>query len=875
MGLDENARKVISRIRESGPSRRVQGGPFNSHGRYPSQKMGFTVQWESGNVERLAVWLYEHDDDVLEYYDQPEKIKLAYVGKDGKKKGLLHTPDFFVLRTQSAGWEEWKTQDRLIQLSEKDPARFTKLNDSWICPPGQDYASQFGLNYSLRSSSEISPTYAGNIHFLSDYLQQPISLDDEKLEELKNLLYRQPGISLSDLLQSPIDIDSDTVYIAIASEKVYVDLSKEPFSEREYIQIFPTKEVAEAFYITNTSPKTIQDDHQIILEVGQKFTWDGATWEVVNVGVTQISFKNDHGDIQTLSISGFESIVKQGNIQGIRTVKSGSAVSEIALEARKENLKIALERYKAIKPFLDGHKKPSSASRNVRRWIKRYNLSLESTGYGLDGLLPQNRRKGNREPRLPESTITKMIEFISDHYEKYQQPTIYTSYILFQKKCNNEGLLCPSYPTYARYVHERPKVTQEKKRKGDKAARKHQEFSIWHLEFSTPRHGERPFEIAHIDHTVLDVEVRLGETGKTARPWLTLMVDAFSRRVLAFDVDFESPSTRSNMRVIRKCVERFQRLPDAFVVDGGKDFESVYFETLAARYNSEIKSRRGKPRNGSVIERIFGTTNKMILYDLIANTQSTKNVRELTPKTNPKNNAVWNLRALDDLLQSWFYETYDTQDHPALGTNPRDMFITGVSLTGQRPQRIVPYDKEFQILTCPETVRKELKVQVGRGVKINYLYYWTDDFRDGRIEGTSVPTRVDPDNAGIAYAYILGRWVELHSEEYLILRGRSRQQVEIATKILRERSKQTMKVRRTINAHQIARLLTEAHDKELQLQIEIDEARNKKNGQIAQDHVTAKITSVSPRLKETHKSSTLTSNSTKPSQEFGNLEDLL
>ncbi|QSO48595.1 TnsA endonuclease N-terminal domain-containing protein [Alicyclobacillus mengziensis] len=162
--LDEKAKKVISEIREHGPSHGVQAGPFNSHRRYASRKMGFTIQWES-SLEKLAGWLYEHEDDVLEYYNQPGKIKLTYTGENGRQRGVLHTPDFFVLRSRSAGWEEWKSEDSLIRLKEKDPARFTKLNDSWICPPGQYYASQFGLHYHLRLNTEIIRTHVQNIYF--------------------------------------------------------------------------------------------------------------------------------------------------------------------------------------------------------------------------------------------------------------------------------------------------------------------------------------------------------------------------------------------------------------------------------------------------------------------------------------------------------------------------------------------------------------------------------------------------------------------------------------------------------------------------------------------------------------------------------------
>ena len=54
------------------------------------------------------------------------------------------------------------------------------------------------------------------------------------------------------------------------------------------------------------------------------------------------------------------------------------------------------------------------------------------------------------------------------------------------------------------------------------------------LELTTPRHGDRHFEIGHVDHTELDLEMICSRTVRNlGRPWLTLLVEAFSRRILA------------------------------------------------------------------------------------------------------------------------------------------------------------------------------------------------------------------------------------------------------------------------------------------------------------------------------------------------------
>jgi putative transposase len=89
---------------------------------------------------------------------------------------------------------------------------------------------------------------------------------------------------------------------------------------------------------------------------------------------------------------------------------------------------------------------------------------------------------------------------------------------------------------------------------------------------------------------------------------MTLLVDAFSRRILAMYLTFDPPSYRSCMMVLRDCVRRHARLPQFVVVDGGREFESTYFETLLARYECTKKTRPpAKARFGSLVERLFGT----------------------------------------------------------------------------------------------------------------------------------------------------------------------------------------------------------------------------------------------------------------------------
>jgi putative transposase len=73
----------------------LEEGHENVSGRYPSRKMGLTIQFESHRVELPFVYEMEHDPGVLEYYDQPPSIPLAYQAANGRRLSVMHTSGLF------------------------------------------------------------------------------------------------------------------------------------------------------------------------------------------------------------------------------------------------------------------------------------------------------------------------------------------------------------------------------------------------------------------------------------------------------------------------------------------------------------------------------------------------------------------------------------------------------------------------------------------------------------------------------------------------------------------------------------------------------------------------------------------------------------
>jgi transposase InsO family protein len=795
--IPEKTRALIKTIRSSGPSRRVGGGLSNVCGRYPSKKMGVTIQFESHRVELAGIYEMEHDPSVAEYFDQPPPIRLVYESPGGRQLRVLHTPDFFVIRDSEAGWEEWKTEEELHHLNARNPKRYLpkpKEQGGWDCPPGAAYAAALGLYYRVRSSAEIDWTFQRNIQFLDDYLRtDPSTIPISSRERACAHVSAVPGLHLDMLLQLTREsVSADEIFGMIAANILHVNLRAAPLAEPSRVEVYSSLEAsAVATPLCAGRPQLFSIG---ALRCGHTLLWDSRFWKVVNVGNTSVGLLSEDRKLAELPMTALEVMLHERKIE--LAPDDLKNVSEVAILGRLSNasendFRIANWRSEFITRYLCDGSLPAAAdvpARTFYDWLAQYREAEMSYGSGYLGLLPKHNGKGNYVPRLPEPSRQQLQEVIEKDYEKNKQKTMYASWIKLRLSCEEKGIRAPSYKTFTVAVRHRDPYRQKLKRQGSRSAYPLEPF-YFELDLKTPRHGDRPFEIGHIDHTELDVEVLCSRTGRVlGRPWMTLLTDAYSRRVLAVYLTFDRPSYRSCMMVLRVGVRRYGRLPQIVVVDGGADFESTYFETMLAHYQS-MKKRRppAKGRFGSVLERIFGVNNTQFLYNLQGNTQIMRNVRQVTKSVDPKGLAIWPLTELHNRLCEYMYEVYDTADHLALGQSPREAFLTRLAETGERRHRTIPYDEEFLIFTLPTTTKGTAKVVVGKGVKIHHVYYWCEAFRDPQIHGDQVPVRYDPFDAGIAYAFVHKQWNRCHSEHHAVLKGRSEREVMLATQELRRR----------------------------------------------------------------------------------------
>lgn len=519
LSLSREAQAVVAQVRRANPARRVGGGCHNVSGRYPSRKMGSTIQFESHRVELAFIYEMEHDDDVLEYYDQPSSIQLKYETLNGRRLGVWHTPDFFVIRRGSAGWEECKAENELKKLSEKSPQRYQQADGAWRCPPGETYAARFGLYYRFRSSAEINWTFQRNVQFLEDYWRFDVCPTVSTVRQwVRDAVALHPGLWLSELFaRAKAVAGRDDIYRLIAAEDLYVDLKAAALAESDKVRVFSSPEAATASKAIEAQVETASPPPFVRLAVGSSVTWDTRLWKIVNLGERNVSLLGEEGTLTEIPFATFERLVREDRIATAEPhVSSESKVLQFLATASEGDLKVANRRYELVQQELNGERVSGEApvpGRTLRFWMACYRQAKEQYGSGYVGLIPGTGQRGNRGNKLPAESQALLDECIAKDYETLKQKSRFAAWAGLVRTAEEKGVRAPSHVTFCRALARRPKFDQALKRQGPRVAYQHEPF-YWELTQTTPRHGEHPFEIAHIDHTQLDVEVVSAHTNR-------------------------------------------------------------------------------------------------------------------------------------------------------------------------------------------------------------------------------------------------------------------------------------------------------------------------------------------------------------------------
>ena len=752
-GVTDVGRDLIRSVRAAAPARAVQGRGGNVTGRYPSRKMGRTIQYESRTVEFAFVIQSETDATVIEYYDQPCQLPLEYCSRNGRRVVVNHTPDFLVLGTEFAGFVECKPEAKLQKLAANAPHRYVQGAESaWRCPPGEVAAERYGLGYRVWTPAGVSSAFIDNTRFLlAEWGQSDRTFPDTDLQRVLACTRTKPGIQLEELVHEVGD--SDLVYWCIFRRHVHVDLAAHYLCQPDRVRVFVDSAAAAS--------------------------WSAA---VDSVGDPQES-------------------------------ASDMLAQAVLAKYPPQALSVALERYRVIRHAIEvGLPRRSftgPGSHSARRWLSDFRRAQREGGVGLVGLCPKDHLRGNFKPRFPPETHAAVEKVVAEQYENKRNVTARAAHAVAVTRCAAQGIPCFSYDTFLKYLKRRDADRLVASRKGRKAA------AAAAPAFG-PRdpaiHGQGPLDVVHIDHTLLDVFVRVGPDTDAApdRLWLTVATCAWSRCIVGYDLSFDAPAIGGLFTTMRDIFDRHKRMPNRVVVDRGAEFGSVAFEQLCAACLIEKVDRPpSRPKFGATVERLFDTVNTQLVHFLSGNTQLLKNPREMSRDVDPRRDVIWRLPELDDALRRFLFEVYPRQPHKGLdGMTPHARFQQGVATVGSGRPLVESPDLRF--LLWPPSRRGEATVDSRTGIVVDCIHYWHADMRSEALRKTKVQVRVDPHDIAHVVAFINGRWVLCRAECAAELAGRSRRELRLASMELRRRRLGAANAKRqAIRAHQLAAMLSE------------------------------------------------------------------
>lgn len=312
--------------------------------------------------------------------------------------------------------------------------------------------------------------------------------------------------------------------------------------------------------------------------------------------------------------------------------------------------KLALDRFRLIQPHLEENQSLQSLARasgipyrTVQRWVAQYRL------FGLAALARKKREdRGDRRAVSPK--VREVIEGLALQKPPLPIAALYRQVVRLSREL---GEKTPSYATVFSIVRSLPADLVTLAHDGTKAYS--EIFELVHR-----REATGPNAIWQADHTPLDI-LLVRPDGEIAKPWLTVVIDDYSRAVAGYFLSFEAPSALHTSLALRQAIWRKEDsrwivcgIPDILYTDNGSDFTSHPLEQVGADLKIRLVfSLPGKPRGRGRIERFFSTVNEMFLCELDGYAPAGSAVRGKPNLT---------LAELDARLRSFFLDVYHRRE---------------------------------------------------------------------------------------------------------------------------------------------------------------------------------------------------------------------
>ena len=518
----------------------------------PSAKMGRVIQAASRTVEYAFVHYCEFHPDVLLYLDQPLTVEIRIVDTLNRSKLVNYTCDYLLVLPDGVRVYECKPLEWLQGQSQKANPRYvySPSADVWTHPAAVEAFRPYGYSHHVFHSCEVNSLWLRNVRFLADYLDvDPPAGVDKALAALRS------SKSLSfDAARRVSGTSREGWFWLIASGTVAFDLDRDPLDRPDLLALASVHvshsamlchRLALASHCDSGVVPSLSESATVCLEPGASVSFRDVLHHVVARNAQQVvlcvSGEPPEGGAAPPVVIPLESasaLLDSGDLRAVapdpRDLVSQHSRRLLASATTAER-KRALRRWTAVAFYRSSRTVPSGVSRSALfKYLKWAREASERYGSEFLGMFRGERSPRGREVK-PEQI--KLLRRVAEafHRGKYNTcvedgsekplpsrrrfPAAYGDYLNLSKKCDLNP--CSSR-TLRREIQRHSIEKSERTRRGYRAAYPYSSPK-GRLSNSLPVHGRRPFEVAHVDHQLLDVCCVSGATGAVlGRPWLSL-----------------------------------------------------------------------------------------------------------------------------------------------------------------------------------------------------------------------------------------------------------------------------------------------------------------------------------------------------------------
>jgi putative transposase len=403
----------------------------------------------------------------------------------------------------------------------------------------------------------------------------------------------------------------------------------------------------------------------------------------------------------------------------------------------------ANRRYTFIKPLVDAprrtHKMVEEQARaagvhrvTIYRWLETY-LCTER----VSALLPNKRGFKKGQSRLSPEIEAILQATIQDFYLHKQKRSVKKTCEEVENRCRNAGLVQPHSNTIRNRIAALSEKAKKERRHGRRAAGK----AFDPVRGSFPG-ADFPLAYAQIDHTLLDIMVVDEESRRSiGRPWITVVIDVFSRMVCGFYISLDPPGALATGLAIAHSILPKEKwleqhgietpwsvwgVPRTIHADNAKEFRGEMLKRACQEYGIDMNFRLvATPHYGGHIERFMGT----IATEIHALPGTTFSNPQDKGDYDSEALAVFTLKELETWLATFFVEVYHQREHSALDMSPAQKYLQGVLGTKDQAGTGIP-----KRITDETRLRLDFMPYFERsiqqyGVRIDNVEYYHDVLR--------------------------------------------------------------------------------------------------------------------------------------------------